>query len=495
MNSGEGSFYGSVSQTPTTDDLRTLQKQRYEEDELEKIIAEERPRQANLDELLKAKEMVADSPSGVRKANPDIVKEVILPKIGGTLTGDGVKAFRQDDVDKVLKDAMKQKNNNNNNRRQSSSIVRPCFLVILTTVFASLFIIIVLMFAIFPLVFSTSLQVRRRLMFVGWIRLVPEMITNPAALGLLCSNYTVITESDIALAAWYIPPKGQPCGTEKPFTAKRPTVLYVPTIGETRANPETIALLKIISQDLCYHVVVFDYKGTADSGNGLPSASSIFSDTILVYKWLIASMSDVGNVNDIIIWANSWGAPIALKLIVAIGVNITYRPHRLILQSPVEMTATAATTGLAFNKFWRWTPYFDQVFVEPLLHHQATNLDSVKTLSENVIPINTLVIHAEDDGIIDFGQGLRIFEALRRPPNKQNPLFVFYNISLEERVGHEVHRALKFVSTIQSFMDNKTIETTTSWSSFPTEETTHSMENSSKEHYESTMEWTSKTTS
>ncbi|OQR74044.1 monoacylglycerol lipase ABHD12 isoform 1 [Tropilaelaps mercedesae] len=290
---------------------------------------------------------------------------------------------------------------------------------------------LIAVFIIFPLAFASSLSLRQRMMFVGWIRNSPSSLQNPTSLGLHDAKLIKITD----IHAWYIPPAlNVTCDEES--SAERPLILFVPSFGEIRSSLNTVAMLKTLTQVLCYHVVAFDYRGTADSGGPLPSARTVLYDAREVLEQVLSSEQHITN-KTIVLWGNTWGAPISLKLANEFYTNI--ENGALVLQSPIESTEKAAGTGLAFNILWRWMPYFYTVFVKTLQDYPETYFNTVEEAT-GALHLKTIVIHGKNDDVVDLNQGINVYRQLEvsRLSGNLNSEYLRWCSSKDDEVGHYI---------------------------------------------------------
>ncbi|XP_022647987.1 monoacylglycerol lipase ABHD12-like [Varroa destructor] len=239
-------FFGSVSVSPTTEDL-----ERYS-----KLKRNRWPGPQST--ALKVRNEEEEKQGSAKKALVNINKSVIFT----------IKTIKQGKPQPSKKVIAK----------------RICYTILGVLVLIALLSILVYAFLI-PLVIFLNPEFRRQLMFVGWQRSSPSELETPSALGFRCSTNLLIKTQYGAIGSWYTPPAAsQPCGEVQPYAALTPTVLFVPTFGETRAATRRLALHKIISEDLGYHVLAFDYRGIADSDEVLPSVQTVVEDSVNLEK-------------------------------------------------------------------------------------------------------------------------------------------------------------------------------------------------------------------
>lgn len=412
-------FFGSVSVSPTTEDLERYSKLK-------------RNRWPGPQSTVLKVRNEEEKQGSAKKAVVNINKSVIF-------TIENIKQGKPQPSKKVI-------------------AKRICYTILGVLVLIALLSILVYAFLI-PLVIFLNPEFRRQLMFVGWQRSSPSELETPSALGFRCSTNLLIKTQYGAIGSWYTPPAAsQPCGEVQPYAALTPTVLFVPTFGETRAATRRLALHKIISEDLGYHVLAFDYRGIADSDEVLPSVQTVVEDSVSMYNYLKGQVTNANNSAGIIIWGDTWGGAVALQLLTDIAFQKSADLKMLVLQTPVESTAKAAQNALEFNRFWRWLPFFERVFVEPLQSDSNTNFDSLRVIVKRK-PLSTLILHPADDAVVEVDQGTAIYMALTDIRNTLNSSarIAMNNFTEQGNLGHNIESnptaVAKMVRQFMTFED------------------------------------------
>jgi uncharacterized protein len=210
----------------------------------------------------------------------------------------------------------------------------------------------------------------------------------PEELGLSgVERITIKTEDGESIVAWYAT---APLG--------RSTVIYFHgNAGEVWHRHERVAFF----QAQRFGFLAVEYRGFGAS-TGSPSETGFVADAMAAYQWLI----DNGvQPKDIAVIGESIGTGVAVQLAAQKDIKA------LALESPY---ASAVDVGAAVYWFLpvRW-----------LMHDQFRSIDFIKQLKAPL-----LILHGEQDRIIPFAQGEKLFAAANEPK-------VFVRVS---DAGHEI---------------------------------------------------------
>ena len=136
-------------------------------------------------------------------------------------------------------------------------------------------------------------------------------------------------------------------------------------------------------------VFIFDYRGYGRS-SGSPSEKGVYMDGQAAYNYLV----DKEHIppGNIVFFGRSLGGAVAIEL------ALNRDARSIIIESAFASTKDMAKTMFLFNLL---------SFVLP------PNYNNLEKISNIGIP--KLIIHGEDDEIIPFSMGKRIFEASREP--------------------------------------------------------------------------------
>ncbi|CAJ0920726.1 unnamed protein product [Ranitomeya imitator] len=133
---------------------------------------------------------------------------------------------------------------------------------------------------------------------------------------------------------------------------------------------------------------------------GSPSETGMTYDALHVFDWIKARSGD----NPVYIWGHSLGTGVATNLVRRLCERET-PPDSLILESPFTNIREEAKSH-PFSVIYRYFPGFDWFFLDPITASgiKFANDDNVKYIS---CPL--LILHAEDDPVIPFHLGRKLY--------------------------------------------------------------------------------------
>jgi hypothetical protein len=204
---------------------------------------------------------------------------------------------------------------------------------------------------------------------------VREIDITPKDIGLEFEDVYFFSSDGAKLNGWYIPTKGS-----------RATLLFCHgNAGNISHRIEAIDMFCSIGLD----VFIFDYRGYGRS-QGSPTEKGLHADAHAAYTYLI----DKRKLNEgtIVVYGKSLGANVAVELCSKI------RPAALISES-------AFTSALEMGK--KLFPFL------PIKWFITIKYDALSKIKDITVP--KLIIHSEDDEIIPFHQGRKLFEASPEP--------------------------------------------------------------------------------
>nr|KAF6470638.1 abhydrolase domain containing 12, lysophospholipase [Molossus molossus] len=287
-----------------------------------------------------------------------------------------------------------------------------------------------------PFLIKLCPGIQAKLIFLNFVR-VPYFIDlkKPQDQGLnhTC-NYYLQPEEDVTIGVWHTVPtvwwktaqgKDQ-MWYEDALASSYPIILYLHGNAGTRGGDHRVELYKVLSS-LGYHVVTFDYRGWGDS-IGTPSERGMTYDALHVFDWIKARSGD----NSIYIWGHSLGTGVATNLVRRLCERET-PPDALILESPFTNIREEAKSH-PFSVIYRYFPGFDWFFLDPITSSgikfandekslprmnpgcqetPAISLGSCLVLSSPFsvkhISCSLLILHAEDDPVVPFQLGRKLY--------------------------------------------------------------------------------------
>ncbi|XP_030012601.1 lysophosphatidylserine lipase ABHD12 [Sphaeramia orbicularis] len=177
-------------------------------------------------------------------------------------------------------------------------------------------------------------------------------------------------------------------------------ILYLHGNAGTRGGDHRVQLYKVLSS-LGYHVITFDYRGWGDS-DGSPSEGGMTSDALFMYDWLKQKLDR----RPLYIWGHSLGTGVATNLVRRLC-DRGAPPDALVLESPFTNIREEAKSH-PFSMVYRFLPGFDWFFLDSIT---ANNIRFASDENVHHISCPVLILHAEDDSVVPFHLGKKLFDA------------------------------------------------------------------------------------
>jgi fermentation-respiration switch protein FrsA (DUF1100 family) len=197
----------------------------------------------------------------------------------------------------------------------------------------------------------------------------------PRALGLAHEELRLRTGDGVSLHGWFLPAGG----------SRRVVLVCHGNAGNVSHRLDRALLMQ---RHLQADVLLFDYRGYGLS-DGSPDEAGTYADARAAYGWL----RERGHPAErIVIFGESLGSAVALEL--ALGAEA----RALVLESPFTSVPDVARAHYWFLPVW------------PLVRTRYENLRKVTRLR---LPL--LVLHGDQDEIVPFAQGRRVFDAAPEP--------------------------------------------------------------------------------
>lgn len=226
----------------------------------------------------------------------------------------------------------------------------------------------------------------------------------PAEMPLNYDEVYFNTQDGKSLHGWFFPLEGE-----------FPVILFFHgNAGNISHRLENIRLL--LEQKL--QVFIFDYRGYGKS-SGRPSEKGIYRDGLQAYDYLVEARHLPPS--RIILFGRSLGAAVAIE------VALKKDARSIIIESAFTSTKDMAKTMSLFRLFSRFLP---------------PNYNNLEKIAHVSIP--KLIIHGEEDEIVPFSMGQKLFTASKAPK---------YFIGLE-KAGHNDTYLVggeKYFQTIAAF--------------------------------------------
>ncbi|XP_035388850.1 lysophosphatidylserine lipase ABHD12 isoform X1 [Electrophorus electricus] len=259
-----------------------------------------------------------------------------------------------------------------------------------------------------PFIIKLCPSIQAKLVFLNFVR-VPYFIDlkRPQDQGLnhTC-NFYLQPEDGVHVGVWHTVPavlwkEAQGKGGdwyESTLHSTHPVMLYLHGNAGTRGGDHRVQLYKVLSS-LGYHVVTLDYRGWGDS-EGSPSERGMTLDALYIYQWLMQRV----NNNPLYIWGHSLGTGVATNLVRHLCDRGT-PPAAVILESPFTNIREEAKSH-PFSMVYRYLPGFEWFFLDAIT---ANDIRFASDENVNHISCPVLILHAEDDTVVPFPLGKKLY--------------------------------------------------------------------------------------
>ncbi|XP_047207736.1 lysophosphatidylserine lipase ABHD12 isoform X1 [Girardinichthys multiradiatus] len=269
--------------------------------------------------------------------------------------------------------------------------------------------VLLLVYISIPFIIKLFPSIQAKLVFLNFVR-VPYFIDlkRPLDQGLNHThNFYLEAEAGLKIGVWHTVPARmwrEAQGKDgdwyvSTFNSAHPVILYLHGNAGTRGGDHRVQLYKVLSS-LGYHVVTFDYRGWGDS-DGSPSERGMTSDALFIYDWLKQRME---KSLPLYIWGHSLGTGVATNLVRRLC-DRGSPPDALILESPFTNIREEAKSH-PFSMVYRYLPGFDWFFLDAI---SANNIRFASDENINHISCPVLILHAEDDSVVPFHLGKKLY--------------------------------------------------------------------------------------
>ncbi|XP_060553065.1 lysophosphatidylserine lipase ABHD12-like [Ruditapes philippinarum] len=338
----------------------------------------------------------------------------------------------------------------NEQRLQRTSTISSISKYIFFKLAKTLSVVAVVLYVVIPVVVKTNPWIQNKVIFLNNLRWPPFIdFTAPEGFGLESTrNFYLTTDQNIRLGLWHALPESLR-DSKVPtdyytdlLKSSKPIILYLHGNSGTRAGWHRVQLYKVLA-NMDYHVIAVDYRGYGDS-SGSPSEDGVVSDALFVYRWINQHKGDT----PIFIWGHSLGTGVTTKLARTLCRN-NEAPDGVFLESGFNNILDAATYHPMASPF-RFIPWFNWLFLETITHNDI-HFQSDVSIADVSPPL--LILHAEDDVIVPYHLGVKLYEAAvkTRPQTYGAAEFVSFNAS--HRYGHKlIFMAPELPDIIRKFM-------------------------------------------
>ncbi|CAL8367794.1 unnamed protein product [Gadus morhua 'NCC'] len=272
---------------------------------------------------------------------------------------------------------------------------------------------ILLVYFCIPVLVKLCPSIQAKLVFLNFVRL-PYFIDlkRPSDHGLNHTvNYYLEPESGFKIGVWHTVPAqmwAEAQGKDRDWydgalLSPHPVILYLHGNAGTRGGDHRVQLYKVLSS-FGYHVVTFDYRGWGDS-DGSPSEGGMTADSLFMYHRLKRAVAN----KPLYVWGHSLGTGVATNLVRRLS-DTGSPPDALVLESPFTNIREEARSH-PFSMVYRYLPGFDWFFLDAI---SANDIRFASDENVNHISCPVLILHAEDDSVVPFHLGRKLYASAAR---------------------------------------------------------------------------------
>lgn len=322
-------------------------------------------------------------------------------------------------------------------------------------------------FVVVPAIFHYNATLQRHMVFLPWVKWPKNIDFNkPQNEGLKGTlNYYLETDPSVQVGVWHLLPESQILESERFDEISDPEevrkfyddslrngktiMLYLHGNTGSRGRDHRIELYKVL-RSLDYHVIAFDYRGYADSSPAILTKTGVVSDALAVYRHVI-KLAD--GRSPVFVYGHSLGTAVSSQLVSNLCLEGHDPPKGLILESPFNNIYDEIKKH-PMSYPWRKMPAFDWIFTGNLAKNDV-GFASDAVISNIHIPI--IIFHAEDDLVVPYELGQKLYEtALEKRPKNFKPI-QFVPFSYVHGYGHKyIYAAPEMPEMIEDFV-NRTL--------------------------------------
>ncbi|XP_063079456.1 lysophosphatidylserine lipase ABHD12-like isoform X2 [Engraulis encrasicolus] len=188
-----------------------------------------------------------------------------------------------------------------------------------------------------------------------------------------------------------------------------PVFIYLHGNTGNRGAKHRVGVVNVLSA-AGFHVLAADYRGFGDS-SGEPTEAGLTTDALYLYQWVKAHSGS----SLVIMWGHSLGTGVATNTAVRLqeqGVTV----DGVILEGAFSNIWQAGASH-PFAWIYRKYPYFEYFFLDTISDNGIVfpNDENMRKLRSPV-----LILHSEDDHIIPFHMGKKLYEIAQQSRNSED---------------------------------------------------------------------------
>lgn len=205
----------------------------------------------------------------------------------------------------------------------------------------------------------------------------------PTDIGLKYKEATFKSTNNCKLHGWFIPSENA-----------KATLLFCH--GNAGNISHRVDIIKIF-HDLNLNVFIFDYRGYGKS-SGKPSEKALYNDTFSAYRYLTKKFN--GRIKNLVIYGKSIGGNIAIDLVSKLS------PNNIRVKALVTDSAFTSAVDMGKEMF----PFIPSILLDKLIYIDFNAISKIKK-----IYIPKLIIHSQNDKIVPFKLGKKLFKKAPKP--------------------------------------------------------------------------------
>lgn len=219
-------------------------------------------------------------------------------------------------------------------------------------------------------------------------------------------NFYLDTEADVSVGVWHTLPASQwekaagrsPEWYQETLGDGSPVIIYLHGNAGTRALIHRVELVKVFSA-AGYHVFSLDYRGFGDS-SGEPSEAGVTSDALYLYHWVKKQSR-----GPVYLWGHSLGSGVATNAALKIQEQGSVVDALILDGAFTSVEEMVAKHPIV--KMYKFLPGFEGLFWNIL---ERNNIVFANDKNLKVLNSPLLILHAEDDHIVPYHMGLKLYE-------------------------------------------------------------------------------------
>jgi len=221
-----------------------------------------------------------------------------------------------------------------------------------------------------------------------------------------------------------------------------PVIFYLHGNTASRGATHRVEIYQVF-RTMGFHVIALDYRGYGDSSKLGPSARSVILDSQMVFEYILEKTDD-----EILLWGHSLGTGIGTHLMAALQNHKARLPIGVILESPFNNIKEEISEH-PFARLYKNLPWFEFTIVNPMYENQLT-FESDKWISHIKQPI--LILHAEDDHVVPFDLGYKLYRVALETRDKSYAPIEFRRFDKGRKYGHKhICRAPELPEIVTNF--------------------------------------------